>query len=141
MGLRHKTCDIYFLRDKSSQSSFLMSTDNKIDPGEVLAYLLALMQVKEMIITCSHVQILVYQYQSYQYYYSRHYISFIQNNIKIVTILCNLSSKLDIIVLQLLNQVIENNPRYQSQFQADFRVQKGHIMTWPYYLKANYSNY
>jgi hypothetical protein len=42
MGLRNETCDACFLRDKGSQSPFLMSTDNEMDLGEILAYLLAL---------------------------------------------------------------------------------------------------
>jgi hypothetical protein len=37
-----------------------MSTDNEIDLGEILAYLLALTQVEEMIIACSYVQMLVH---------------------------------------------------------------------------------
>jgi len=65
MGLRNETCDACFLRDKGSQSPFLMSLDNEIDPGEVPAYLPALMQVEEMIIACSHVQMLVHQYQGH----------------------------------------------------------------------------
>jgi hypothetical protein len=35
-----------------------------------------------------------------------------QNNIKIVNILPNLPSKLDIILLRPLNQLIEDDPRY-----------------------------
>jgi hypothetical protein len=76
-----------------------MSLDNEMDPGEVLAYLPALTQVDEMIIARSHVQMLVHQYQGYQYHYSRHYVSFMQNNIKTVNMLPNLPSELDIIVL------------------------------------------
>lgn len=60
MGLRNKTCDVCFLRDKGSQSPFLMSTDNEMDPGEVPAHLPALTQVEEMIIARSHVQMLVH---------------------------------------------------------------------------------
>ena len=55
MNLRHEICNVCFLRDKGSQSPFLMSADNKIDPREIPAYLLALTQVEEMIIACSHV--------------------------------------------------------------------------------------
>ena len=36
---------------------------------------------------------------------------------------------------------MENDPRYQSQFRADFRVRKGHVMTWLHYLKANHPDY
>ena len=55
MGLKGDICHTCFLRDKGSQSPFLMSTDNKIDPGEIPAHLPALTQVEEMIIACSHV--------------------------------------------------------------------------------------
>jgi hypothetical protein len=44
MGLRNETCDACFLRDKGSQSPFLMSTDNEMDPGEIPAYLPVLTQ-------------------------------------------------------------------------------------------------
>jgi hypothetical protein len=36
---------------------------------------------------------------------------------------------------------MENDPRYHSQFRADFRVRKRHIMTWLCYLKANHPDY
>jgi hypothetical protein len=61
MGLRNETCDACFLRDKGSQSPFLMSTDNEMDPGELPAHLLELTQVEEMIIAQSHVQIMVHR--------------------------------------------------------------------------------
>ena len=77
-----------------------MSTDNKIDPGDVPAHLPALTQVEEMIIARSHVQMLVHRYQGHQYHYSRHCVSFMQNNIKTVNMLPNLPSKLDIVVLR-----------------------------------------
>jgi hypothetical protein len=37
-----------------------MSTNNEMDLGEILDYLLALTQVEEIIITCSYVQMLVH---------------------------------------------------------------------------------
>ena len=55
IGLKNNICDTCFLRDKGSQSPFLMSTENEIDPGDVPAYLPALTQVEEMIITRSYV--------------------------------------------------------------------------------------
>jgi hypothetical protein len=129
MGLKNEICSACFLRDKGSQSPFLMSTDNEMDPGEIPVHLPALTQAKEIIIARSHVQILVYRYRGHQYHYSGHYVSFMQNNIKIVNILPNLPSELDIVVLRPSSQVIEDNPRYRSQFRADFRVRKGHVLT------------
>jgi ATP-dependent DNA helicase PIF1 len=141
MGLRNETCDTCFLRDKGSQSPFLMSMDNEIDPGEIPAHLPALTQVEEIIIARSHVQMLVHRYRGHQYHYSGHCVSFMQNNIKTVNMLPNLPSELDIVVLQPSNQVMENDPRYRSQFQADFRVRKGHVITWLCYLKTNHPDY
>ncbi len=42
---------------------------------------------------------IVYQYCGHQYYYSGHYVSFIQNNIKTINILPNLPSELDVVLL------------------------------------------
>jgi hypothetical protein len=53
----------------------------------------------------------------------------------------NLPSELDIVVSRPSNQVIGDDPRYRSQFRADFRVRKGHIITWLRYLKANHPDY
>jgi hypothetical protein len=39
IGLRNGICDACFLRDKGSQSPFLMSTDNEMDPGEMASQL------------------------------------------------------------------------------------------------------
>ena len=55
MGLKNDICHACFLRDKGSQSPFLMSTDNEMDPGDVPAHLPALTQVEEMIIARSYV--------------------------------------------------------------------------------------
>lgn len=141
MRLRDKICDACFLRDKASQSPFLMSADNEMDPGEIPAHLPALTQVEEMILARSHVQMLVHRYRGHLYHYSGHCVSFMQNNIKTVNMLPNLPSELDIVVLRPSNQVMENDPRYRSQFRPDFRVRKGHIMTWLRYLKANHPDY
>jgi hypothetical protein len=118
-----------------------MSTDNEIDPGEVPAHLPALTQVEEMIIARSHVQMLVHRYRGHQYHYSGHCVSFMQNNIKTVNMLPNLPSELDVVVLRPSNQVMEDDPRYRSQFRADFQVRKGHVLTWLCYLKANHPDY
>jgi hypothetical protein len=97
-----------------------MSTENEIDLGEIPAYLPELTQVEEMIIVWSYIQMMVYCYHSHQYHYSEHCISFIQNNVKTVDMLSNLPSELDIVVLQLSNQIIENDPQFQHQFWSDF---------------------
>jgi hypothetical protein len=60
MDLKDKICHACFLRDKGNKTPFLMSADNEIDLGELLAYLPELTQIEEMIIAWSHVQMLVY---------------------------------------------------------------------------------
>jgi hypothetical protein len=51
MDLKDKICHACFLRDKGNKTPFLMSANNKIDLGELPAYLPELTQVKEIIIT------------------------------------------------------------------------------------------
>jgi hypothetical protein len=64
-----------------------------------------------------------------------------QNNVKTVDILPNLPFKLNIVLLRSSNQVIEDDLKYRFQFRADFRVRKGHVLTWLCYLKANHPDY
>ena len=105
-----------------------MSADNNMDLGELPAYLPELIQVEEMIIAWSHVQIIVYRYHGHQYHYTGYCMSFIQNTVKTVDVLPNLPSELDVVVLQPSHQVMQDNPRYQRQFQSDFRVHKGVLL-------------
>src|SRR5579871_6834415 len=84
---------------------------------------------------------LVHRYCRHQYHYSRHCVSFMQNTIKTVDMLPNLPSELDIVLLQPSNHIIENDLQYQRQFRTDFRVCKGHVLTWLCYLKANHLDY
>jgi hypothetical protein len=51
IDLRDIVCYNCYLRDKRGQTPFLISADNKMDPGNVPAYLPVLTQVEEMIIT------------------------------------------------------------------------------------------
>jgi hypothetical protein len=63
MDLKDSVCHRCFLRDTDNQkrpvTPFLMSVDNNIDLGIVLSHLPELTQVKEMVITRAHVQMLV----------------------------------------------------------------------------------
>jgi 3-oxoacyl-(acyl-carrier-protein) synthase len=52
-----------------------MSTENEMDPGDVPAHLPVLIQVEEMIIARSHIQMMVYRYRGHQYHYSGHCVS------------------------------------------------------------------
>jgi hypothetical protein len=61
--LRHSIYYKCLIRDKGGP--FLMSTANELDPGDVPAYLLELLQVEEMIITRSHVQLIVTRYRGH----------------------------------------------------------------------------
>jgi hypothetical protein len=82
-----------------------MSAENEMDLGEIPAHLPELTQVEEMIIAWSYIQMMVHCYCGHQYHYLGHCVSFMQNIVKTVDILPNLPSKLDIMVLQPLNQV------------------------------------
>ena len=50
------------MQDKRKKPPFLISAENKIDPGELLTYLPELTQVEEIIIAWSYIQIIVYCY-------------------------------------------------------------------------------
>ena len=141
MDLKDEICHRCFNRDRGNKTPFLMSADNEMDPGELPAHLPELTQVEEMIIARSHVQMLVHRYRGHQYHYSGHCVSFMQNNVKTVDMLPNLPSELDIVVLRPSDQVMESDRRYRSQFRADFRVRKNHVLTWLRYLKANHPDY
>jgi len=118
-----------------------MSTDNRMDPGELPAHLPELTQVEEMIIARSHIQMIVYRYRGHQYHYSGHCVSFMQNTVKTVDVLPNLPAELDIIVLRPSDQVVNNDLRYRRQFRSDFRVRKGHVMAWLWFLHAHHPDY
>jgi len=112
-----------------------------MDPGDLPTFLPELTQVEEMIIARSHIQMLVYRYRGHQYHYSGHCVSFMQNTVKTVDVLPNLPSELDIVVLRPSDRVIDLDPRYLRQFRSDFRVRKGHVMTWLWFLKAHHPDY
>jgi hypothetical protein len=50
MDLKEDVCHRCFNQDKGNKTPFLMSTENEMDPGEILAYLPELTQVEEIII-------------------------------------------------------------------------------------------
>jgi hypothetical protein len=141
IDLKDQVCHACFLRDKGRKTPFLMSTENRIDPGELPAYLPTLTQVEEIIIARSHVQIMVYRYRGHQYHYSGHCVSFMQNTIKTVDMLPNLPSELDVVVLWPSDRVVQTDLRYQRQFRTDFWVRKGCVITWLQFLKAHNPDY
>lgn len=141
MDLKDTVCHRCYLRDKGNKTPFLMSVENEMDPGELPAYLPALTQVEEMIIARSHVQMMVYRYRGYQYHYSGHCVSFMQNIIRTVDTLPNLPTELHIVVLRPSDQVIQSDIRYQRQFRTDFRVRRGRVITWLRFLKAYHPDY
>ena len=51
MNLKNDVYHRYFNRDKGNKTPFLMSVENRMDLGEIPAYLLELTQVEEIIIT------------------------------------------------------------------------------------------
>jgi hypothetical protein len=84
MDLKDTVCHTCYLRDKGNKTPFLMSTENEMDSGDVPAHLPVLTQLEEMIITRSHVQMMVCRYRGHQYHYSGHCVSFMQNTVKTV---------------------------------------------------------
>ena len=80
IDLTDSVCHQCFLQDTDNRkrpvTPFLMSTDNYIDPGVVLSYLLELSQVEEMVITRVHVQMLVKRVRGHQYHYTGHCVTF-----------------------------------------------------------------
>jgi hypothetical protein len=140
MSLRDGVCRSCSLRDKRNQIPFLMSAENQMDPGVLPAHLPTLTQVEEMVIARSHIQMVLYRYRGHQYHYSGHCVSFMQNMIKMVDVLPNLPSELDVVILRPSDHV-ENETRYRHQFRSDFRVQKGHVIAWLRFLKVNHPGY
>ena len=63
----------------------------------------------------------------YQYQYTSHYVTFIQNIVRTVDVLPNLPAKLDIVLLQLPES--GDDGRYRRQFRRDFRVCRKHVLT------------
>lgn len=141
MDLKHGVCHTCFLRDQGGQTPYLMSVDNNMDPGERLASLPALTQIEEMIIARSHMQMLVHRYRGHQYHYSGHCVSFIQDTVKTVNLLPTLPTELDILLLRPSEGVLRSDLRYRNQFRSDFRVRRGPIMQWLYFLQANHPDY
>ena len=147
MRLKDDICRRCYLRDtdpgtrgcKQVLSPFLMSVNNEMDPGDIPAHLPALTQVEEMVIARAHVQMLLKR--GHQYQYTGHCVSFMQNIIKTVDVLPLLPSELDIVLLKPSESVTGRNSRYQRQFQADFRVRRGYVLTWLRFLKAHHPDY
>jgi hypothetical protein len=118
-----------------------MSADNYMDPGEVPVHLPTLTQVEEMVIARAHVQMLLKRVRGHQYQYTGHCVSFMQNIIKTVDVLPLLPSELDIVLLRPSERLTGRDSRYRRQFQADFRVRRGCVLTWLRFLKAHHPDY
>jgi len=119
---------------------FLMSTDNNIDPGDCNESLPELSQLEEMCIIRAYVHMLIKRVRGYQFHYTGHCVSFIQSNIKFINTLPLLPEDIDIILLQPSSSNLQD-PRYRRQFERDFRVRRGVIITWLQYLKQNHPDY
>jgi hypothetical protein len=79
-----------------------------MDLGIVPAHLPALLQIEEMVIAHSHVQMMIKHYQGHQYHYTSHCVSFAQEIVQTVNTLLNLLEELDIILLQLSRDALDN---------------------------------
>jgi hypothetical protein len=144
MALKDEVCHRCFLRDtnarKQTVTPFLMTADNMMDPGPIPPDLPALTQVEEMVIARAHVQMLVKRVRGHQYQYTGHCVTFMQDIVRTVSVLPNLPSELDIVLLRPPGDC-EDEPRYRRQFHTDFRVRRQHVLTWLHFLKANHPGY
>ena len=141
MGLKDGVCHNCSCRDKQGKTPFLMSAENNMDPGDIPSYLPELSQIEEEIIARCHVQMSVRKYRGQQYKYTGHYVSFIQDTIKTVSVLPNLPADLDVVVIRPTDEQLQRNPRYQQQFGNEFRVRRGAVMEWLYFLKRHHPDY
>ena len=57
-----------------------------------------------------------------------------------VDVLPTLPQELDIVLLRPPDQHA-NEPRYQRQFQRDFRIRRHHVLAWLRFLRANHLDY
>jgi hypothetical protein len=58
-----------------------------------------------------------------------------QNLVKMVDVLPNLPSELDIVILRPSDRVFDSDSCCKRQFNGSFRVRKGHIQAWLKYLR------
>jgi hypothetical protein len=100
MGLRGGVCYCCSLRDGKGKTPFLMSAENDIDPGDIPSHLPELSQIEEEIIARCYVQMSVRKYRGQQYKYTGHCVSFIQNTVKTVSVLLNLPTNLDVVIIR-----------------------------------------
>jgi hypothetical protein len=115
MDLKDEICHRCFLRDTNARKEpvtpFLMTADNMMDPGPVPPDLPELIQVEEMVIARAHVQMLVKRVRGHQYQYTGHCVTFMQDIVRTVSVLPNLPSELDIVLLRPPGDC-EDEPRY-----------------------------
>ena len=60
--LKASICHTCAMKDKGRQTVHLLLAENNIDLGIVLAYLLALLQIEEIVISRSYVQMMIKRY-------------------------------------------------------------------------------
>jgi hypothetical protein len=64
-----------------------------------------------------------------------------QNTIKTVSVLPNLPTDLDVVIIRPTDKQLQGNPRYHQQFRNEFRIRRGAVMEWLYFLKRHYPDY
>jgi hypothetical protein len=53
----------------------------------------------------------------------------------------NLPADLDVVIIRPTDEQLQRNPRYQQQFANEFRVRRGAVMEWLYFLKRHHPDY
>jgi hypothetical protein len=64
-----------------------------------------------------------------------------QDIVKTVSVLPNLPTDLDVVIIRPTDEQLQRNPRYQQQFTNEFRVRRGAVMDWLYFLKRHHPDY
>lgn len=135
-------CKSCVTRDKAlseEDETYLMSALNCMDPGDVPSCLPRLTQVEEMLIARAHVHVQVRTVRGLQYKYSGHVVTFMQNVPRMYNDLPVFPGDLNQVILEPPNSSSE--PRLRRQFQADFRVNRHHVLQWLLFLKAHHPDY
>ncbi|RKF71543.1 hypothetical protein GcC1_098010 [Golovinomyces cichoracearum] len=103
-----------YLRDRKDRTPYLMSAEKSIDTGDVPDTLPELSQNGGIIFSRSHEQMVLFRYRGHQHHYSEYYVSFMQSIIKIIDVLPDLPSELDVVLAR--PSYTGQNSRHDSSY-------------------------
>ena len=102
------------------------SIDNNMDPGAVFSHLPHLSIVEEMFIAQAYVFMDFRRVREYQYKYSGHMVSFMQNMAKIINRLPSLPTELQVTTLKPSSASVKDSAMHWT-FSNTFRVQRKNV--------------